>query len=98
MKLKSGKNTINMEIEVQNHFTDVDIDPVEVLDELDPADIEDYLTERQSGFHEVLNHWDYAKLADSYYHGNFDLKLFLKELKMNDLASILESKKFCRPY
>ena len=88
---------ISIEVEVQRHRTDVNIDPVDVLDELDPADIEEYLEDRQPEFHVAINNsWDYTELVNSYYHGDFDLKKFLEELKMTDLVAMLETKNFCR--
>lgn len=75
---------------------EVDVDPEEVLEQLDPADIVEYLEDKQ--FPLQSGGWDYDSLIDSYYSGNFDLKKLLHELKMDDLVAILETKNFCRPW
>ena len=84
----------NVSITVSLHNIDVDVDPGEVLDQIDPSDIEDYLEDKHISHRE----WDYDSLIDSYYSGNFDLKKFLHDLKMDDMVAILETRSFCRPW
>jgi hypothetical protein len=76
---------------VPEHRTEVQIDPFEVLEALDVDDIENYLDLRNKATVSSI-HWDYQEIIDSYYHGDFDLKKLLTELKMNDLVTLLENK------
>jgi hypothetical protein len=86
----------NVSVTVSIYNTEVDIDPVEVLEQLDSADIVDYLDDKQFPFRSV--DLDYGTIVESYYKGNFDLKKLLHELKMDDLVAIVEAKKFCQPW
>jgi hypothetical protein len=73
------------DVVVQEHYTDVDVDPEDVLNEMDTNEIEAYL-EKRGNTYSVSSAWDYSAIAESYYHGDFDLKKLLAELKMNHLA------------
>lgn len=77
---------MQIEVAVQEHYTDVDVDPEDVLDEMGTDEIEDYLSKRSSRHTTSNDNWDYSVIAESYYHGDFDLKKLLEELKMNHLA------------
>jgi hypothetical protein len=87
--------TVTVEASIYN--VEVDVDPAEVLDQLDPSDIEDYLEDKPYNLQSKSKGWDYDMLVESYYHGDFDLKKLLEELKMSDLVALFETKKFCRP-
>jgi hypothetical protein len=76
---------MRVEVAVQEHYTDVDVDPEDVLDEMNTDEIEAYLVKRGNTV-PVSSAWDYSAIAESYYHGDFDLKKLLTELKMNHLA------------
>jgi hypothetical protein len=82
-------DSISVEAEVRNHFTNVYIDPTEVLDELSTEDIEEYLSQRDPVFQSPTHYWDYNLLADAYYHGDFDLKKFLTDIKKDNLVKLL---------
>ena len=71
-----------------NITVNAEVDPIEVLDELDTNDILEYLRKHRDIGVDTSAHS--SDLVNDFFHGDFDLKKFLLEIGKQATAPVLQ--------